>query len=66
MRSEYKEHLDNIMDCFAGSDGGVKFVMLTRRLESIDEDAVKGDGAAQILMDKIAEFSRMVDILGRL
>jgi hypothetical protein len=62
MRKETQKHLDNIMDCMAGADGGIRFVNLLMLLRGMDEKADEGDNDAQQVLDVMIRFSKMIDV----
>jgi len=54
--------LNNIMDCFTGADGGVRFIMLRSMLERMqDEDSQTGE----MILDYMRKFSRLIDVANK-
>lgn len=61
LRPATLRHVDNIMDTFAGADGGGKFVCFRILIEEMDRQAGTGDVAAQKIVDVVMRFSRLLD-----
>jgi hypothetical protein len=66
MRKEKQEAFQNIVDCFTGEDGGVKFAFVKKRFDEIDKTAIEGDKASQEIMEIMVRFSRLINVLGEL
>ena len=61
-RKATTESLLNILDTFAGSDGGVRFVKFRGMIDTLDIQAKSGDESAQKIIDIMHQFSRMIDL----
>jgi hypothetical protein len=59
-----KAAMDNILDTFAGADGGVKFTRVLFAIRKLDEQAVAGNKDAQEIINLVVKFSRLLDALG--
>jgi hypothetical protein len=66
MRRETKRDLDNVVDSMSGGDGGGRFMALQWMIEEMDKRAVRGDEAAQQIIARLKEFSRLIDVSWRL
>lgn len=66
MRQEKQEAFQNIVDCFTGEDGGVKFTFVKKRFDEIDKTAIEGDKASQEIMEIMVRFSRLINVLGEI
>lgn len=62
MRPETDRHINNILDCFTGADGGVAFFKLKVLLEDLDAQAAAGDVPAGQLIGIVTAFSRLIDV----
>lgn len=60
-----KEDIDNIMDCFTGADGGLKFARAKFALEAFEAQASEGDSSAKIILEIVRRFSNLLDVLNR-
>ena len=60
MRAEIKEHVDNIMDCMTGADGGIGFMKLKMLLEYLDEQAQDGDEDSNKALECVVRFSKLI------
>lgn len=63
MRTENENHLSNIIDCFSGGDGGVKFALFNRALNQLDYQAVNGDKKADEILMIMVRFSKLISVL---
>jgi hypothetical protein len=59
---DLKVTVDKIMDVFTGADGGVDFSKFCLFINAMDERAVKGDKAAQQVLEQLRRFHRLVNI----
>jgi hypothetical protein len=57
--------VDDIMDVFAGADGGVTFVQFCVFINRMDEMAKKGDKQAQQVLEDIRRFRRLLNIIAK-
>jgi len=57
-----KAALDNIMDCFTGTDGGVSFVNLRFLLEGMEKEDTD---SAEAVLDIMRKFSRLIDVANK-
>ncbi len=62
MNPKVKAEIDNILDCFGGSDGGVSFANLKCLLSEMCEKSCEGDASADKVLEVLARFSRLVDV----
>lgn len=62
MRQKTKEHLDKIMDTFSGADGGVSFLKFKMLIEGLDTQAQNGDRKADMILDIMRDFSKLIDV----
>ena len=60
-----KRDLENIMDCFSGADGGIKFARAKFALEEFEAQAKDGDKSSEILLEIVGRFSRLLDVLNQ-
>jgi hypothetical protein len=65
MRQETKEAIDNILDCMTGEDGGAKFALFLGGLREMDDRAENGDLQAEMVIQIVLRFSKLVDVLSR-
>jgi hypothetical protein len=63
MRKEKQIEFQNILDCFTGTDGGVKFFFFKERMEQIDKQALNGDKSSEELILVMSRFSKLIDVL---
>lgn len=63
MRAERQTAFQNILDCFTGVDGGIKFLRVKFALDDLDERAERGDEAAEELMQVLIRFGRLISAL---
>ena len=61
MRQITKDQFDNILDCFTGADGGVRFVNLRAALEQFDKEAVEGNEDSAECLCVLSMFSKFID-----
>lgn len=62
MREKVQAAFDNILDTMGGADGGMKFMKLMMAIRQLDEQAEKGDKAAEQVIRVIIQFSKLIDI----
>jgi hypothetical protein len=62
MRPETKASRDNIMDVFAGADGGVDFINFNCFLEEFDKRAANGDKDAEEILQVVHRFNRLLNV----
>lgn len=55
--------LNNIMDCFTGSDCGIKFATVWFALEDLDKNSKAGDLSAYEVLKVLFRFSKLIDII---
>lgn len=60
MNEKLKEAINDIMDTFAGADGGISFVNLRSILENMDKEAGNGNLSAQEILEVVYRFHRLV------
>ena len=60
-----KKDLENIMDCFSGADGGIKFARAKFALEVFEVKAGEGDKSSEIILEIVGRFSRLLDVLNQ-
>lgn len=63
MRITTQAAFQNILDCFSGSDGGVKFAILNEHIKQIDKQALNGDKPSEELILIMSRFSKLIDVL---
>jgi len=61
---ELNQSINNIMDTFSGGDNG-KFWNFKVGIEELYELSQNGDEAANQILDKIRQFSRLIDSIDR-
>lgn len=61
LREKTHKAVDNILDVFAGGDGGVGFWSFRCLIEAMDAKAAKGDEAAVKIVSIVEQFSRLLD-----
>ncbi len=61
-KEENNEALDNIMDTFAGADGGIRFIKFKFGMEHFEKE---GSEASELIMDVMIKFSKLIDIMNR-
>lgn len=61
---EVQQAMDNILDCFAGADGGGRFYNLCRVIDniSLNLNVENQEKSAKYILDVIIQFSRLIDI----
>jgi hypothetical protein len=64
MKPEYKKVLDNILDTFTGSDGGVKFLQFKLMLDALSKQEDEGDLSARAILGIMIQFSKLIDVSG--
>lgn len=57
--------VENLMDTFAGTDGGAKYIRFCTFIIQLDRQAKAGDGAAVQLLEVVHRMSRFVDIANK-
>ena len=57
---ELQNHFDNILNTFTGADGGFKFIMLQRTLNSLEESMLAGNGKADQVLSLVRRFSNLI------
>jgi hypothetical protein len=57
--------VENLMDTFAGTDGGAKYVRFCTFIIQLDRQAKAGDEASVQLLEIVHRMSRFVDITNR-
>ena len=62
MRVQTQADFDNILDCFTGADGGVRFAQLLALVRELDTRAAVGDSAAQRVLNTLGQLSRLIDV----
>jgi hypothetical protein len=63
MRVTTQAAFQNILDCFSGADGGVKFAILNAHIKQIDKQALNGDKSSEELILIMSRFSKLIDVL---
>jgi len=63
MRDETKKDIDNIVDCFTGADGGIRFAMFLGAVDIIDKQAKNEDQSSKELIKIITRFSSLINTL---
>jgi len=65
MSPELKKHIDNIMDCFTGVDGGSRYLMFRGGIEQLDKQSIEGDPDSKTLISVVINFSNLIKLLNR-
>jgi hypothetical protein len=66
MRIEKEEALNNIVECFTGEDGGVKFALFLNAIRNLDQQAIKGDKSAEELLMLMVHFSKFINVVTKI
>lgn len=53
---------NNILDTFAGADGGVKFTSFLFAHRNFQKEAANGSAQAQQILDVVEKFSKLIDL----
>jgi hypothetical protein len=56
-----RKSMDNILSCFGGEDGGVRFAKLKFWVEGCEKEAKEGKESAIVLLELIDRFSKLID-----
>lgn len=62
---DLKKKIDDIVDLFSGADGCVGFVTFLMALETVVDEAQKGNKAAISALDDISKFHRIATVFSR-
>lgn len=60
-----KKDVDNILACFSGEDGGIKFAAFKFGMETLEEQYANGDTAAGEVLQIVTRFSELLDALDK-
>jgi hypothetical protein len=56
-----RKSMDNILSCFGGEDGAVRFAKLKFWVEKCEKEADEGNDSAMQLLQVIDRFSKLID-----
>lgn len=62
MRKSTKKHLDNIVDCCTGADGGISFTYLKGMITCLDKKAANGCDDSKKILAILERFSKLINL----
>lgn len=65
MDPETKAAVDRIVEVIACGDGGGSFIRFLALMETMSQQAARGDRAAQAILEVVQRFARLVKIAQR-
>ncbi|MFH1835316.1 MAG: hypothetical protein ABH851_03905, partial [Methanobacteriota archaeon] len=60
-RLNVQRAMSHILDTFSGADGGGSFYRFIRFVWTLDQQAQAGDKSADILVDFVLKFSKLIE-----
>lgn len=60
-RSVRMQHLDTILDCMTGADGGASFCKLRNLLQELEKRENRGDTEARKVLDVVSQFAKLIE-----